>query len=54
MFIHGVGSNKRNVETTQLDFFKDKNILTYDLIGHGKTPLKKIQLNFEDFTKTIN
>jgi len=35
------------------DFFKNHNILTYDLIGHGNTPLEKTQLNFEDFTKQL-
>jgi pimeloyl-ACP methyl ester carboxylesterase len=37
----------------QINFFKDQNILTYDLIGHGKTPLEKTQLNFEDFIKQL-
>ena len=52
VFIHGVGLTKE-IWSPQLEFFKDHNILTYDLLGHGKTPLKKKQLNFEDFTKQL-
>ena len=52
VFIHGVGLSKE-MWTPQIEFFKDHNILTYDLIGHGKTPLEKMQLNFEDFTKQL-
>ncbi len=52
VFIHGVGLTKE-IWNPQLEFFKDHNILTYDLLGHGKTPLEKLQLNFEDFTKQL-
>ena len=52
VFIHGVGLTKE-MWSPQIDFFKDYNILTYDLIGHGKTPLEKTQLNFEDFVKQL-
>ena len=51
-FIHGVGLCKE-IWYPQVEFFKDRNILTYDLIGHGKTPLKKNQINFQDFTKQL-
>ena len=51
-FIHGVGLTK-DIWYPQINFFKNYNILTYDLIGHGKTPLQKTQLNFEDFTKQL-
>jgi len=52
VFIHGVGLTKE-IWKPQDEFFKEHNILTYDLIGHGKTPLEKIQLNFEDFVKQL-
>ena len=52
VFIHGVGLTKE-MWSPQIDFFKDYNILTYDLIGHGKTPFEKTQLNFEDFVKQL-
>ena len=50
VFIHGVGLTKE-IWQPQIDFFKDNNLLTYDLIGHGDTPLEKTQLNFKDFTE---
>ena len=52
VFIHGVGLTKE-IWRHQVDFFKNQNLLTYDLIGHGDTPLEKTQLNFVDFTKQL-
>ena len=52
VFIHGVGLTKE-MWSPQINFFKDQNILTYDLVGHGKTTLRKTQLNFEDFIKQL-
>ena len=52
VFIHGVGLTKEIWEP-QINFFKDYNTLTYDLLGHGKTPLKKSKVNFEDFSKQL-
>ena len=52
VFIHGVGLTKE-IWFPQIEFFKDNNIVTYDLLGHGNTPLEKNQLNFEDFIKQL-
>ena len=52
VFIHGVGLTKEIWES-QINFFKDYNTLAYDLLGHGKTPLKKNRINFKDFTKQL-
>jgi len=52
VFIHGVGLTKEIWEP-QINFFKDYNTLVYDLLGHGKTPLKKSKISFEDFTKQL-
>ena len=52
VFIHGVGLTKE-IWNRQIEFFKDHNIIAYDLIGHGKTPLEKKQLNIEDFLKQL-
>ena len=52
VFIHGVGLSKEIWES-QINFFKDYNTLTYDLLGHGKTPLKKSTVSFEDFSKQL-
>ena len=49
VFIHGVGLTKE-IWQPQIDFFKDNNLLTYDLIGHGDTPLEKTQLNFKELS----
>ena len=48
VFIHGVGLNQ-DIWRPQIDFFKDYTTLTYDLLGHGKTPLSKAKVNFNDF-----
>ena len=53
VFVHGVGLTKEIWEP-QTNFFKDYNTLTYDLLGHGKTSLKKAKVSFEDFTKQLN
>ena len=52
VFIHGVGLTKE-IWSPQLEFFKDHNILTYDLLGHGKTPLEKTQIDFGDYIKQL-
>ena len=52
VFIHGVGLTKEIWES-QINFFKYNNVLTYDLLGHGKTPLKKSELVFEDFCEQL-
>ena len=51
-FIHGVGLTKEIWEP-QINFLKDYNTLTYDLLGHGKTPLNKSKVSFEDFSKQL-
>ena len=52
VFIHGVGLTKEIWET-QINFFKDYNTLTYDLLGHGKTPLNKSQLSLGNFSNQL-
>jgi len=52
VFIHGVGLSKE-IWKPQINFFKDYNTLTYDLLGHGKTPLKKSKVSFEDFSEQL-
>ena len=53
VFIHGVGLSKE-IWYPQINFFKDYNTLIYDLLGHGKTPLKKTKVNFKDFSRQLN
>ena len=52
VFIHGVGLTKEIWEP-QINFFKGYNTLTYDLLGHGKTPLKKSKISFENFSEQL-
>ena len=52
VFIHGVGLNK-DIWKAQINFFKDYTTLTYDLLGHGKTPLNKSKVNFDDFYRQL-
>jgi len=52
VFVHGVGLTKEIWEP-QINFFKDYNTLTYDLLGHGKTPLNKSRLSFDDFSSQL-
>tara|TARA_B100000029_G_scaffold217334_1_gene215126 strand:+ start:297 stop:1088 length:792 start_codon:yes stop_codon:yes gene_type:complete len=52
VFIHGVGLTKEIWEP-QINYFKDYTTLTYDLLGHGRTPLKKTKIKIEDFTKQL-
>jgi len=52
VFVHGVGlSNK--IWKPQIDFFKEYNTLAYDLLGHGKTPLNKLKVTFNDFSRQL-
>jgi len=52
VFIHGVGLTNKIWEP-QINFFKNYNTLVYDLLGHGKTPLKKSKVSIEDFSKQL-
>ena len=48
VFIHGVGLNHKIWEP-QLNFFEN-TFIAYDILGHGKTPLNKENISFEDFS----
>ena len=52
VFIHGVGLN-HEIWKPQIDFFKGYNTLAYDLLGHGKTPLNKLKVTFNDFSRQL-
>ena len=45
VFVHGVGLTHETWKP-QLDYFKDYTTLSYDILGHGKTPLKKNKYQF--------
>jgi pimeloyl-ACP methyl ester carboxylesterase len=52
VFVHGVGLNNE-IWKPQIDFFKKYNTLAYDLLGHGKTPLKRLKLTFNIFSRQL-
>ena len=52
VFIHGVGLT-HEIWQPQLDYFKDKTTISYDILGHGKTPLNKSNINFDDFSEQL-
>ena len=52
VFVHGVGLNNE-IWKPQINFFKEYNTLAYDLLGHGKTPLYKSKVNFNDFSRQL-
>ena len=49
VFIHGVGLDHQ-MWNKQVDYLSEFSILTYDLLGHGKTPFNKDKLNLKDFS----
>ena len=53
VFIHGVGLDHK-MWFPQIRSFRDNSVLVYDLLGHGKTPLNKKNVNFEDFSNQLN
>ena len=52
VFIHGVGLDHQMWDK-QVNYLKEFSILTYDLLGHGKTPCNKEKLNFSDFSNQL-
>ena len=53
IFIHGVGLNQQ-MWKPQIEFFKHKSLITYDLLGHGKTPFNDPNLSMENFTDQLS
>ena len=52
VFIHGVGLSK-SMWKPPVDFFENYSVLTYDLLGHGKTPFSKDNLTISDFSNQL-
>ncbi|MDB0054290.1 alpha/beta hydrolase [Candidatus Pelagibacter sp.] len=52
VFIHGVGLTYE-IWQPQLDFFKDRSTLSYDILGHGKSSLNKQDISFNDFSDQL-
>ena len=52
VFIHGVGLDHQ-MWNKQVDYLNEFSILTYDLLGHGKTPCDKNKLSLRDFSDQL-
>ena len=52
VFIHGVGLT-HEIWRPQLDYFKNNSIISYDILGHGKSSLTKKNINFDDFSDQL-
>jgi len=53
VFIHGVGLDHK-MWKPQIENLNEFSTITYDLLGHGKTPCKKEKLNLADFSNQLN
>ena len=53
IFIHGVGLDN-TMWLPQKKFFKNNNIIFYDLLNHGKTKKRYKKLNFKNFIQQLN
>ena len=53
VFIHGVGLDHRMWEP-QINSLDDHSIITYDLLGHGRTPYNKDKFTLNDFSKQLD
>ena len=52
VFIHGVGLDHQ-MWNKQVDYLSEFSTLTYDLLGHGKTPFDKGKLSLRDFSNQL-
>jgi pimeloyl-ACP methyl ester carboxylesterase len=53
VFIHGVGLDHKMWDS-QINSLKNHSIITYDLLGHGKTPYNKQEITLNDFSNQLD
>ena len=53
VFIHGVGLDHQ-MWKPQIENLNEFSTITYDLLGHGRTPFKKEKLSLGDFSNQLN
>ena len=53
VFIHGVGLDHKMWDA-QVNSLSDHSIITYDLLGHGKTPYNKEEVTLNDFSDQLD
>ncbi len=52
VFIHGVGLD-HTMWSPQINYFKNYSTITYDLLGHGRTPFKKEKIKMQDYIEQL-
>ena len=53
VFIHGVGLDHKMWEP-QINSLNNHSIITYDLLGHGRTPYMKEEVTLNDFSNQLD
>jgi len=53
VFIHGVGLDHKMWDP-QINFLNNHSIITYDLLGHGKSPYNKKEITLSDFSNQLD
>jgi pimeloyl-ACP methyl ester carboxylesterase len=53
VFVHGVGLDHRMWDP-QIKSLNDHSIITYDLLGHGRTPYGKEEVTLNDFSNQLD
>jgi pimeloyl-ACP methyl ester carboxylesterase len=53
VFVHGVGLDQKMWDS-QVTSLSDHSIITYDLLGHGKTPYNKEEITLNDFSDQLD
>ena len=53
VFVHGVGLNHKMWDS-QIASLNNYSTITYDLLGHGKTPYNKDDVTLNDFSDQLN
>ena len=53
VFIHGVGLSHKRWDS-QIAWLNNYSTITYDLVGHGKTPYKKEELTLNNFSNQLD
>ena len=53
VFIHGVGLDHKMWEP-QINSLNNNSTITYDLLGHGKTPYNREEVTLNDFSDQLD
>ena len=53
VFVNGVGLDQKMWDS-QVNSLSDHSIITYDLLGHGRTPYAKEEVTLNDFSNQLD